>query len=45
VFLTGYSQHTVDRRFAAYPVLQKPVAPEALEALLRGTAQRSKAVA
>jgi PAS domain S-box-containing protein len=45
VFLTGYSQHTVDRRFKDYPVLQKPVAPEALEALLRGTPRHSRAVA
>jgi DNA-binding response OmpR family regulator len=45
VFLTGYSQQTIDRRFKDYPVLQKPVAPEALEALLRGTPKRSMAVA
>jgi PAS domain S-box-containing protein len=45
VFLTGYSQQTIDRRFKDYPVLQKPVAPEALEALLRGAPKRSKAVA
>ncbi len=45
IFLTGYSQHAVDDRFAAYPILQKPVAPESLEAILRGVSQRSKAVA
>ncbi len=45
VFLTGYGQHTVDKRFASYPVLQKPVAPEALKAILQRTSPRSKAVA
>ncbi len=45
VFLTGYAQQSVDRRFAEYPVLQKPVDPETLEAVLRGETGRSKAVA
>jgi PAS domain S-box-containing protein len=45
VFLTGYGQHTVDKRFASYPVLQKPVAPEALKAILQNVPPRSKAVA
>jgi two-component sensor histidine kinase len=45
VFLTGYGQQSVDRRFAEYPVLQKPVEPEMLKALLRGEPERSKAVA
>src|SRR6185312_7099427 len=31
VFLTGYGQHTVDKRFESYPMLQKPVAPESLK--------------
>jgi CheY-like chemotaxis protein len=45
VFLTGYGQQSVDRRFAEYPILQKPVEPETLEAVLRGEPGRSKAVA
>ena len=45
VFLTGYGQHTVDKRFASYPVLQKPVAPDALKAILQNIPPRSKAVA
>jgi len=45
IFLTGYGQQSVDRRFAEYPVLQKPVEPEMLKALLRGEPERSKAVA
>jgi len=45
VFLTGYGQQSVDRRFAEYPVLQKPVEPEMLRAILRGEPERSKAVA
>jgi two-component SAPR family response regulator len=45
VFLTGYGQQSVDRRFAEYPVLQKPVEPEMLKAILRGEPERSKAVA
>jgi PAS domain S-box-containing protein len=45
VFLTGYGQHAVDKRFAHYPVLQKPVAPEALKAVLEGACPKSKAVA
>jgi PAS domain S-box-containing protein len=45
VFLTGYGQHTIDKRFASCPMLQKPVAPEALKAILKNTPARSKAVA
>jgi PAS domain S-box-containing protein len=45
VFLTGYGQHTIDKRFASYPMLQKPVAPEALKAILKNASARSKAVA
>jgi hypothetical protein len=45
VFLTGYGASAVDKRFAGYPMLQKPVAPEALREILRGDAQRSRAVA
>jgi PAS domain S-box-containing protein len=45
VFLTGYGQHTIEKRFASYPMLQKPVAPEALKAILKNTPARSKAVA
>ncbi|MBV9993472.1 MAG: response regulator [Alphaproteobacteria bacterium] len=42
VFLTGYGQHTIDKRFEDYPMLQKPVAPEALKAMLAGTQRRPK---
>lgn len=45
VFLTGYGTNTVDKRFASYPILQKPVAPEALKEILQGVPQRSRAVA
>ncbi len=45
VFLTGYGQHTIDKRFASCPMLQKPVAPEALKAILKNAPARSKAVA
>ena len=45
IFLTGYGQSTIDKRFASYPVLQKPVAPEALKAMLTKPAVRAKAVA
>ena len=45
VFLTGYGQHTIDKRFASCPMLQKPVAPEALKAILKNTPALSKAVA
>jgi DNA-binding response OmpR family regulator len=45
IFLTGYAQQSIDRRFSDYPVLQKPVEPETLEAVLRGEPGRSKAVA
>lgn len=43
VFLTGYGHHALEKRFSSYPVLQKPVAPEALREVLLGA--RSKAVA
>jgi len=45
VFLTGYAQQSVEGRFSEYPVLQKPVEPEMLKAILRGEPERSKAVA
>jgi PAS domain S-box-containing protein len=45
IFLTGYGQSTIDKRYASYPVLQKPVAPEALKAMLTKQALRAKAVA
>ena len=39
VFLTGYAHNSVDRRFAAYPVLQKPVEPGSLKAVLCAAVQ------
>jgi PAS domain S-box-containing protein len=45
VFLTGYGQHTIDKRFAAYPMLQKPVAPEALREILERASPKTRAVA
>ncbi len=45
VFLTGYSRDGIDKGFASCPVLQKPIAPEMLEAVLRGQGHRPKAVA
>lgn len=35
VFATGYGSESIDARFAHVPVLQKPIAREALDALLR----------
>ncbi len=40
VFLTGYAAQSVDKRFAAYPVLQKPVEPGSLKAVLNGEVRR-----
>ncbi len=45
VFLTGYGSHAIDKRFAGYPMLQKPVAPEALREILERAAPQSLAVA
>jgi PAS domain S-box-containing protein len=45
VFLTGYARDGIDKGFASCPVLQKPIAPEMLEAVLRGQGHRPKAVA
>jgi CheY-like chemotaxis protein len=35
VFLTGYSQDTLDERFGDVPILRKPVERDALETALR----------
>jgi two-component sensor histidine kinase/CheY-like chemotaxis protein len=34
VFITGYSADSIDRRFAHVPVLQKPIEPQKLQAVL-----------
>ena len=36
-FVTGYGSESIDPRFAAIPVLQKPIAREALEDIVRST--------
>ena len=36
VFVTGYSTDSVDSRFRHVPILQKPIEPDALQALIRG---------
>jgi PAS domain S-box-containing protein len=40
IFVTGYDHDTVDARFGHVPVLQKPVARETLESLMRATFER-----
>ena len=40
VFVTGYSPAGIDRKFAAVPVIEKPVEPEALRQLLFRTGFR-----
>jgi DNA-binding LytR/AlgR family response regulator len=34
VFVTGYSTDSIDSRFSHVPVLQKPIAAEALQAII-----------
>jgi PAS domain S-box-containing protein len=43
IFVTGYDHETVDSRFGHVPVLQKPVARETLEALMRSTFEKDAA--
>jgi CheY-like chemotaxis protein len=40
VFMTGYSAESIDSRFTHVPVLQKPIEPEKLIAVLGTIAQR-----
>ena len=43
-FVTGYAPHTIDPRFAAIPILQKPVLEEQLSTALRKVLGRQDAI-
>jgi two-component sensor histidine kinase/DNA-binding response OmpR family regulator len=44
VFMTGYGPESLDKRFAQYPVLQKPVVRDALAQAIEGFAKPLRAV-
>ena len=43
LFVTGYAPHTIDPRFSAIPILQKPVLEEQLATALRKVLGRAAA--
>ncbi len=44
MFATGYGSESIDRRFAHVAVIQKPIAPELLDAIIRNRLEMSSGV-
>jgi hypothetical protein len=44
VFVTGYGTESMDGRYAHIPVMQKPIAREALDSIIRGELDRVGAI-